>query len=292
MKKFKYLAGLALMAVGFASCDKNELYETTVPTSQVHFMYKNKAVLDVASDTAVKIPIGVTQAMNTSRTATITVSSPTGAVAGTHYTVSSSTANFAAGQVIDSSFSITALAAPYADGERVDTLWVSLSLPEIAPMAENDSFMVVLRHIVGGCNEGAPVLSSLVGDYANTMEDFAGSAYGPYTTTITSAVAVTETTAKIGVSNIWDTGWGDIFFILDYTDPANPITSVVPGDVDPSDGGDLSATYAGQLVAVKAHAEQPTGTYSACNETFNLYLQLGISGLGYFAGLYNVQLAR
>lgn len=293
MKKIHYLFSLVALSVfGLTACNKSEIYPVSLPDSQSHFLFKDKAVLDVQADTTISIPVGVTQAMNSERTATIAVTSPTGAVAGTHYTLSTNTVSFSAGEVIDSSLRLTALAAPYADGTRIDTLYVTLTTPDITPMAQNDSFMVVLRHVIGGCNEGAPALNALLGDYANTMEDFDGGEYGPYTTSITSVVPVTATSAKIGIENIWDTGWGPIYFTLDWSNPDNPTTTVIAGDVSPSDGGDLSSTYAGQTVAVRPHANQPTGTYSACDQTFTVYLQLGISGLGYFGGLYRVDLAR
>jgi hypothetical protein len=126
----------------------------------------------------------------------------------------------------------------------------------------------------------------------NTRETFGTSAYGPYNTTISAVTLTSPTTGTITVTNIWDNGWGPITFTLDWTNPLATVATVVPQNAIPgSNAGDLSATYAGQTVAVRAFAGQP-GTFSACNSVFTLRMQLGVTGVGFFGSLYTVILRR
>lgn len=295
MKKILNLfavAGLATMLL--TSCDKTKEYDVIVPPAQAHFMNKttvNYSILSTSTP-ALKIPIGVTKAAAVDRTVTISVSSNT-ATPGTDYTVSGTSITIPAGQVIDSSFTITGIYASYVNGER-DTLKVAIIDPEVTPSDYNDTLTVILR---GPCFEGDVTRTALLGAYNNTIETFGtGSPYGPYSTAVTAFTTTSATTGVITVTNIWDNGWGPIQFNVDWTDPANRVvTAVAQAAIPGSNAGDLSATYAGQTVAVRAFtAPSPanTGTFSACNQTFTLRMQLGVTGVGYFGNIYTVNLGR
>ena len=150
--------------------------------------------------------------------------------------------------------------------------------------------------VVIACREANVVLSDLTGDYDNTNETLGTSAYGPYTTTISSAVATGPTTGTIVVENIWDNGWGPITFNLDWTDPNNRTATVVDQAAIPgSDAGDLNPANAGTTISVRvppSALSATPGTFSTCGQTFQLKMQLGVTGGSYVNALYTVNLER
>lgn len=146
------------------------------------------------------------------------------------------------------------------------------------------------------CSEANVILDDFLGNYANTNETFGTSPYGPYTTTITNVTPLTATTARITVINIFDNGWGPIEFTLDWTDPNNRTAVVVANNaIQGSNAGDLNSTYAGQTISVReppSSLSSGPGTFSYCNQTFVLKMQLGVTNAGYFNTLYTVNMAR
>lgn len=295
MKKIFNLFAIGGLAIAvLTGCDKTKEYDIIVPPSQAHFMNKttvNYSILS-ASTAAIKIPIGVTKAESVDRKVTITITSTT-ATAGTDYTVNTNTITIPAGQVIDSTLELKGIYASYLNGEK-DTLTLTITEPDVTPSDYNKTLKVVLR---GPCFEGDVTRSALLGNYTKTNENFNGSAYGPYTTSISSFTTVTATTGVITVNNIWDNGWGPIQFNVDWTDPANrTVTAITQAGVPGSNAGDLSSTYAGYNIAVRQFSGNP-GTFSACNQKFTLRMQLGVgvtggTALGYFAPLYEVVMER
>jgi hypothetical protein len=279
-----------------SSCDKTKPYDTILPGSAVHFVgAENRSILvdtdPAPSDT---IQVGTTDVSSTDRTVTYNVTSPSGAVAGVDYTIStgapSGTVVIPAGQAL-ANIVITPIFGAFPPDSR-DTLYFTLSEPSIPVAQFLDTVRVILRGVSSApCSEDNPTMADFLGLYDNTNEDFGG-AYGPYPTTITSATVLTATTARIDVENIFDTGWGPIGFTLNWTDPANPTTTVIAGDVPGSDAGDINSTYAGILVMVRVHATGGPTTYSYCNQTLTLRMQLGVSGVGWFAPVYTVTMAR
>jgi hypothetical protein len=193
--------------------------------------------------------------------------------------------------VIDS-LEIKGVLARYLSGKK-DTLILTISQPDVTPSDYNRTLRLVLR---GPCFEGDVSRSLLLGAF-KAIEVFGTNApYGPYNTTIPSFTTTSPTTGVITVTNIWDNGWGPIQFNVDWTDPANRIVTVVSQAAIPgSNAGDLNSTYAGQTVAVRAFLTPTaanTGTFSACNSTFTLRMQLGVTGVGFFGSVYTVNLKR
>ncbi len=278
-------ACIAIVIAVFASCKKTEI---TTPPEQAHFTNLTDGSYFITGPTVTyKIPVGVTTVANVDRNFAFTVSSPTGAVQGTHYTLNKTVATIKAGQAIDS-IEVRGILAQYASG-RKDTLVFTIS--EGGKSSEyNQIFKLLVR---GPCFEGDVDLDAFKGSYTKTFETFGtGAPYGPYLTTISAVNKLTATTGTITVTNIFDAGWGPIMFMLDWTNPAArtavPISqAAIPG----SNGGDLNSAYNGQTIAVRPLAGQP-GTFSACNNTLTLNMQLGITNLGYFAPLYQVKMAR
>jgi hypothetical protein len=77
-----------------------------------------------------------------------------------------------------------------------------------------DSLMLTLRRYC------APSLTALAGAYTNTNEYTSAGAfsYGPYTTTVSNlAMVAGSTTSATGkISNLYDDGWNDLNFTIDW----------------------------------------------------------------------------
>jgi hypothetical protein len=283
---------LALLGGLFIGCKKeNTLVD--VP-SQAHFVGNRNQSYSITSATPApyKITVGTTDVSSSDRTVTFKIVSSTGAVAGTHYTlsgVSGSTVVIPAGKAT-ADISVQGIFAPYNGTGRKDSLMFVLSSPSIDPAKFSDTVKLLLR---GPCFEGDLVLADFLGAYKNTVETFGSNpAYGPYTTTISAVNQLTPTTGTVTVTNIWDNGWSPITFTLDWTNPANRTATVVAQSaIGGSDAGDLSSTYAGQTVAVRPFAGN-AGTFSWCGNTLTLRMQLGVTGVGFFGLLYTVNMAR
>jgi hypothetical protein len=298
MKQLKNisLASLIVLLAVTAGCDKTKPYDLITPEAQAHFVGGANQTYSVLVNPAPAyvIKVGTTNVSNADRTVTINVTSPTGATANNQFTLggvgAGNTVTIKAGKAIDS-FTVRANFASYTAG-RKDTLVFTISEPSVKSALFLDKVTLALR---GPCFEGditAATLNGLRGNYPNSRETYGTSPYGPYLTSIPTATSTGLTTATIVVNNIWDNGWGPLTFNLDWTDPANRTATVVSqAAITGSNAGDLSATYAGQTVAVRPFAGQP-GTFSACNSTFTLRMQLGVTGLGFFGSLYTVNMAR
>jgi hypothetical protein len=297
MKRLISLFVLSLTVVGsiiiIGSCNKGKKYDLITPGAYVHFVGAKSQAYPVRSATVpvYNINIGTTDVVSADRVVTFKVTSSTGAVAGTQYTLGTTgnTVTIPAGQTT-AVIPVQGKFSGYPVG-RIDTLMFTLVMPSISPAKFSDTVKLALGDI---CSEGVGfTLASFVGTYARTNEAFNGSPYGPYTTTIASVNPLTATTGTITVTNIWDNGWGPITFTLDWSNPANLTTAVVAQAAIPgSNAGDLNPAYAGMTIAVRALSTQPTGTFSSCYQTFTLNMQLGVTGVGYFAPLYQVKLAH
>lgn len=299
LNKLFTFGALATFAFALNSCDKTEVYPTTIPEPLAHFVGPKvqNVLVDVDPAPSYNVIVGTTDVQSADRTVTYNITSPSGAVAGTDYTIASGsptgTVTIPAGGAL-ANITVQPNAASYGLDDR-DTLIIYLSTPAVNPARFLDTVYLILRGPSSStCDEGNPSnISDLLGDYDNTIERIdGGSAYGPYTTTVTAAAVTGPTSARVAISNLYDTGWGNIQFDLDWSDPTALTAIVVAGDVPNSDAGDLSATYAGQVVAVRPHSNGAVGTYSYCSETFNLVFQLGVSGLGFFGNVFTEDLAR
>jgi hypothetical protein len=275
------LSSVILLGLGCKKTNDN----LSIPPEQATFTGKTFDTYYVLNATSIyKVPVGVTAVSSSDRTIKVNVTSPTGAVLGTHYTLSSTTITIPAGKAIDS-ITVKGVLAQYAGG-RKDTLIFTISEPGVPASDFNKTFKLLVR---GACFEGDIVLTELLGDYDNTNEDFGGP-YGPYTTTITAVNQLTATTGTITVANIFDNGWNPIKFTLDWTDPANrKVTLVQQAGI--GDAGTINPAYAGEDITVKPFTGQ-TGTFSYCNSTISLKMQVGVTGLGFFPSLYTVNMAR
>ena len=90
-----------------------------------------------------KIGLGITKPSNTDRTITFSITSPTGAVEGSQYTVSSKTITIPAGKVVDS-VSLKGIFAGYPTGRR-DTLVFKITGGDIPALVGSDVYKVVMQ---------------------------------------------------------------------------------------------------------------------------------------------------
>ena len=285
VSSISYLAFIILV-VAVVSCEKTKV---TIPPAQAHFVGDETQIYSILTDPApaYSVVVGATNVASQDRTVSYTITSPTGAVAGTHYTLGSP------GSVIIPAGQSTANIDVFGDFQeyssgRKDTLIITIQDPELVPADFENTVKLVLR---GACFEGDVDLNTLLGDYKKTNETFGSSPYGPYTTSISSVTQLTPTSGTIVVENIFDFGWGPITFTLDWSDPNNRTAIVVAQSSGIADAGTLSGAFAGEEVAVRPYAGEP-GTFSVCTNTLTLKMQLGVAGLGYFGELYTVNMAR
>src|SRR5215204_4524379 len=108
--------------VFFNSCKKDEVAKAEIPETIAHFTNQTSGSFFVQNtpNAIYKIPIGLTTPSGTETKVTVSVSSPTGATAGTQYRLQSTTITIPAGQTIDS-LPVQGLFAGYP-GNRKDTL--------------------------------------------------------------------------------------------------------------------------------------------------------------------------
>jgi len=298
MKILNNISLIAIIALAFTlgSCDKTKPYDVVVAPPESHFVGSKTQSYSAANNPApsYNVVVGTTDVSNTDRTVSYKVTSPSGAVGGTQYTIASGntagTVTIPAGKAI-ANIVVQADYNAYLGG-RKDTLVFTLEQPSIKPSGFLDTVILVVR---GACFEGDVNLNDLLGDYPNTNEDFGG-AYGPYTTTVSSVTLTSPTTGSIVVENIWDNGWAPITFDLDWTDPANRIVSLLQQD-NIADGGTVNPTYAGSTVTVTNPSATAfpnvRGTFSICNQTIVLKMRVCLLPLGCFSStLYTVNMAR
>ncbi|MFT3678528.1 MAG: hypothetical protein QM781_21710 [Chitinophagaceae bacterium] len=256
---------LAILLAGstiFAGCDKFDPYKTKIPEPLAHFAGSSTQSYEIGSAAAapVTITIGTTDVQNVDRTVKFSVSSPTGATAGTHYSLSNTTGSVTipAGQSV-ASFQLQGIFAPYDNTGRKDTLVFALEEPsvKIADFQSKQTFL--LR---GPCFDGDVAnISVMAGNYTQTFEGGAG----PYTTTISNITSTGATTATGSLNNLWDY-FGPVSINFDWTDPLNT-KAEIPLQI-------TNKEYAaGQPFYVRTKPGQ-SNKFSVCNERFHFSLDV------------------
>jgi hypothetical protein len=192
------LLGIVVLIFIIGSCDKTRPYDLITPPSLPHFVgNKNQTYSVIVNPAPVyNVVIGTTDVSSADRVFAYNVSSPTGATAGTHYTIGTpGTVTIPAGKSI-ANIDVHAIYSAYNAG-RKDTLVFSL---QEASVANLDTVKLFLR---GPCFDGDIIFSQLLGNYTKTFEN---GSYGPYTTTIAGLSPVSATSAKANITNIYDSG--------------------------------------------------------------------------------------
>lgn len=300
MKSTFNLTLILIAVIAISGCKKVDVL--VQPPLEAHFLFKSRATYQVSTPTtSFKLPVGVTKLSDVDRTIELTVTSPTGAEEGTHYSLNKSKLVIPAGKAIDTVV-IQGVFSQYDAGRR-DTLVIKIKETEgIKGVISNSEFRLFVRNACKETEITQTTLRELLGSYLNTTE-FWGLIdqveRGPHKTIINSIRQRTEKSAVISVRNIYDNddpdteeydGWNDIRFILDWSNPNNRTVTLEPqskignaGTIAPSlDGEDLSVQqFSGQV-----------GTFSYCNQTLRLVFQLGLTNLGWFPEAYTVNMAR
>lgn len=206
-----------------------------------------------SSNTPYKIPVGVTNVSNENRTISLTYSARN-ATQGTQFNGPASI-TIPAGKAIDT-LSFQGLFSGFPAG-RKDTVKIKFS--GIRGVDTRDSFELIMQRY---CDV---ILSQLAGEYPNSNE-FTGSgafSYGPYTTGVDNLVATGPTKAEGFFVNLYDEGWNDIKFVMDWSNPAN-FTITIPDQPTGKSTG---------VVRVKSSSGR-TNTFSSCDQTFSISLDL------------------
>jgi len=233
------------------------------------------------------LPVGLTTVSDVDRTIELTVTSPTGAVAGTHYSLNKSSLVIPAGKAVDTVV-VQGVFSQYSGGRKDTLVFTIKETADVKGIVTNTQFKLFVR---GACLEEDINMAEFIGSYPNTNEDFGGSTYGPYTTTISAARLLTPTTGEITVTNIYDFGWNPIKFILDWTDPNNRIVTLNQ-QAGIGNAGTLNSSFNGRDISVRPHPTGGNGTFSFCNKTLRLVLQAGVTGTGWFNAVYVVNMAK
>lgn len=248
------MAKIFIIAIALFSlwgCKKSETLVS--PPFEAHFTNLNNATLIVntAPGGRFVIPIGLTNKSDKDQTVTFAVTSPTGAVPGTHYTIAGgNTRTIPAGKVLDS-IVVVGIPAAYLSG-RKDTLIFTITEPSVKASSYNKEF----RLAISACLESDIDFRKLLGTYTKTFEN---GTYGPYNTTISSFTVVSATSGTATISNLWDNGYSAVV-LFDWSVP-----------------GTFTATIAPQQVSATRFIRSTpgtVGTFTYCTPAFNMTLDL------------------
>lgn len=283
------IAALFIVAIsaGIYGCKKDS---EVIPPERAFFVGAVVGNYEITSPTTTfKIPLGITTATNADRTINISVSSSTGAVAGTHYNIPTSFV-IPAGKAIDT-LVVAAVYNQYLAG-RKDVLVLTLSGGDgVPPAIFNKSFTL---NVKGPCFEGDVVLSDMTGDFEDSYDVTLD--YGPYTMSVSNMVPTGPTSATFTVSNLYDWGWDDLNFSVDFSNAANPVISFAPQPTG-FDAGNLNATVAGHELWISPPTGGASmGTWSWCNKTITINYRRCIptfgAGTTCFTGVITSQLGK
>ena len=192
------------------SCEKTKI---TIPPEVATFANQSAGTYFItAPGVTYEVPVGVTTISDKDRTITFSVTSPTGAVLGTNYTLSGTSVLIPAGQTTGK-ITVSGDYNLYSTGQK-DSLIFTLSTPDVSPSDYNNTFKLLMR---GPCFDGDVTLNDMAGDYTRTFEN---GTYGPYTTTISNIISTSATTGRATLTNLYD-AFGPVEIRFDWTDPSN-----------------------------------------------------------------------
>ena len=266
MKKYSYWLFTAIAAITlFTACKKGD--SMSLPPEFATFTNLTSDRYEITGpNVSYKVPVGLSTISAQDRTVNISVSSPTGAVEGTHYTLSTKTLVIPAGKAVDS-ITVQGNYAQYLAG-RKDTLIFTIVDPGAKPSDYNSTFTLFMRGPCFASDLDATTVQDLLGDYNDTRETNSAGAnpYGPYTTTIKNFQLVSPTTAKVKLENIYDDGWSDIEATLDWTDVNNAKVTIVRQPT--------GTNYAAGMPMDVRTNPTTVSTFNYCTQTFNLSLDI------------------
>lgn len=200
-----------------------------------------------------KIPVGLTKIPEGSRTVAVSIVSPSGAASPAQYSINKTSFTFDANHIIDTMI-VSGVFTEYQGG-RKDTLKFSFTNPSDGIPTLKNSFQLVLR---GPCLEEDIAFADLLGDY-QTYED---GSYGPYVSTITAASAVSATSSKATISNIFEQSIA-AEAIFTYDTPGNFTVTIASQGTQYTSGG----------LPLMVRTASP-GTFQYCSQSFSLPMEL------------------
>lgn len=249
-----YICVLVLVFV-LGSCDKTKPYGIVIPSAAVHFVGDETQSYSVLSEDTPPygVIIGTTDVSEQDRVVTYSVTSQTGAVQGSQYTLApKGTITIPAGQS-RATINVQGNYTFYEKGEK-DTLIFSLSEPGITVA----KFLDTVKLILGGpCFDGDVTLSDMSGSYANSSDPDDPK----YTAKVTNLVTTSATTGTGVISGLWD-GGAPVAISFDWTDPDNIAATIARQNI----GFDAAV---GMPFSIRTTAGQKS-TFSVCNQTITL----------------------
>jgi hypothetical protein len=252
------LLGFALLALVALNCKKTGI---TIPPAQAHFVGDATQPYDILVDPVptYSITVGTTDVSSSDRTISYSITSPSGAVAGTNYSIGGKpgTVVIPAGEAT-ATIDVQGIFAPYTSG-RKDTLVFKLETPDVEVAGFQNTLMLILR---GPCFDGDVTdIKVMSGTYANSTDPD-----DPvYTATVNNITALTATTATGKIANLWDV-FAPVTINFDWTDPLNTKVSIPlqPAGIDYD---------AGQPFLIRTSPGQ-ANKFSVCNEKITLIVDL------------------
>jgi hypothetical protein len=261
----------------------------SLPPSQATFLnQRSGSYFITAPDITDTIPVGVTTVADKDRVVSFTISSSSGAIPGTEYTLANSSVVIPAGQATGY-IVVKGIFAFYNGTVRKDTLLFTLTdngTVGIAPSDFNDSFTLVMR---GPCVEGEDFdPAEFDGIYNNCVDSQSGYSSSVYPVSIIST-PTGPTSATLLIQNLGAADFfpqpGDPAFSpgvtvnLDWSDPSH-LTASLPSQ--PYESVAFSATIVGD----------PGGWFSSCHQTFLLNYDVLIPAFGFDSGVFTTSIAR
>jgi hypothetical protein len=245
-----------IIGIIVAACRKTG---TTTPPSLATFLNQQSGTYFITDATVVDtIPVGVTAISAKDRTIGVNVSSHSGAVAGTQYTLSGNSVTIPAGQTLGY-IVVKGNYSHYNGTTLKDTLVFTFATGgEIPPADFNDTFTLIMR---GPCVEGYDFDAAEFDGIYNDVSDDG-----------------TASLIPVNIQNL-----GAAFFVPGPSDPvSNPGIAV---KIDWSNPPNLTATIDSQAYStfvgfgpVSIVTEGTPGTFSSCHQTFSLNYDILVGG--------------
>jgi hypothetical protein len=272
---FSSLLAGGLLLLLTASCKKEINDKIVSPPALSEFgtstLTGNYFITNSASS-SFKIPIGITTVAGIDRTIQLSLTSSTGAASGVQYNAPSSVV-IPAGKGADS-LVVNGLFAGYPAGRR-DILNIKITGGDVPVNTYNNTYSLVMQKY---CDVSLAVLG---GNYtANELLNDGSFSYGPYSTGVINLTSTGPTSASGDFVNLFDAGWDNIHFTMDWTDPAGFRINIP-----------LQATGASDPAYVRATSGK-LNAFSSCDQTFSISVDLldGTQALEYSG--YQFRLTR
>jgi hypothetical protein len=260
---------MLILAVAVNSCQKQK-FETPALSEFAAGPTSNTGTYFITSDpgTEFKIPIGITTSANKDRVINFTVTSPSGAVDGTQYTLGTSSITIPAGKIQDS-IAVKGIYSAYP-ANKIDTLIFTISGGDVSAFNGYDKYTLMMQKY---CDV---ISNDLVGDFANSEDE--GSSNNPYTINVSNWTSTGPTTATITIKNLGatpDAGFGPF-------PPGDPVLTGLTAKLDWSDPSNFMVTVPSQPYSSDQYGYGPatisgSGSFSSCQDTYSITFTISVS---------------